>query len=666
MLAAGFAALFTGAAFLGRATVLADSGISMVWPAAAVSVLWVVARAGGRMIVLDYALMAVITAVVVAVTGGAPWAAVMGGVAAVVQASVCAAILRARCPQVWAGRATVPLTRRELWWFYGAAAFGPLISSPLVELEPLMRGAGWHWDVELLWTARNAGAIVVLVPLGLMIGAWLRKRVEGRSRRAFGAIGWAAHSHPAEWIAVLVLSPVGHVLWFTGMREFALVFPLLTLTCWAGARLPTGLVILHGVLVSFLTIHVTSTGQGPFSGVGDPTVEIAVAQLYATLFCGIGLALALARDERELLTVEVQAARDEAEAQAALFGTIVDTMAEGVRVVDREGRVVVRNPAASRLLLGSRAAAAAEGMGDDLGGLRQLDGTPLAPQDVPYRRALAGQDVADLPLLVRPASGDERIVSFTTARLPENAGGGVVTVLRDVTVERQELHRAAQVQAGLLPTEVPHLPGYELAARFVPAGSVGGDFYDWYGLDHGVVLTLADVMGKGTGAAILAATTRSLLRAHGTTPDVARTLTETEAGMTRDLDNSSAFVTVFRAFLHAPTGHVAYSDAGHGLSAVLPLDAAPRRLQANGLPLGIAPDERTAESDRLDPGDILLVVSDGVLDALGGSLDDLRRAWEVAGRAGSAAEAVAAVVDLALAGEPDDDLTVLALRRDPA
>jgi serine phosphatase RsbU (regulator of sigma subunit) len=233
-----------------------------------------------------------------------------------------------------------------------------------------------------------------------------------------------------------------------------------------------------------------------------------------------------------------------------------------------------------------------------------------------------------------------------------------------VTIERQELHRAAQVQSSLLPTDVPRLPGYEVAARFVPAGSVGGDFYDWYELEDGLVLTVADVMGKGPGAAILAATTRSLLRAHGGDEDVLRPLVQTDQSMTRDLESISAFVTVFRASVRASTGALTYADAGHGLAAVVTVDGAVRRLDSEGLPLGVDPGvARGTRTERLERGDSLIVVSDGVLDALGGSMRDLDELWGASSHAQSAAEAVEMVVRLATERELEDDVTVLVLRR---
>lgn len=664
----GAALAYALAVVVGRATVLPESNLGLIWPAAAVSVLWMVARLGRRGILIDLALMAAITCAIVVATGGTWLGSLFGAAAAVAQAVVAAALLRRRRPGLRSHAGARVMDRGELWWFFFAALAAAAISAPLIEVESLLVGAGWRWDVFLLWLARNVGSIVVFVPLVFATAEHLQRRRTADRRALLEQLGARVRSRPVEWIVLLVVSPLLHLAWFLTPGELTIVFPLLTLACWGGSRLPAELVALQGCLVAALTIGLTAYDFGPFLGAGNASTQVAAAQLYGVLFCAIGLALALERDERADLATALIRSRDDAEAQAKLLETIVDNMAEGVRVVDRDGQVLLRNAAATRLLLGSDAPSEDKpgpGRQADLQGIRSLDGTGLDTGELPFALSLAGRDVQDLPLIVRVRPDDERVVAFTTARLPASAGGGVVTMMRDVTVERAELRRAAQVQAGLLPADVPRLNGYDLAARVVPAGSVGGDFYDWYGLDHGVVLTLADVMGKGAGAAILAATARSLLRAHGRDDEIVRPLLETERSMAGDLENTGAFVTLFHAFVHGPTGTITYSDAGHGLAAVVGPDGSVRRLRANGLPLGIAPDEpREIETDRLGVGETLVVVSDGVLDALGGSLADLAEAWRAAAGAGSAAEAVAAVVRMAEAGDIDDDLTVLALRRE--
>jgi PAS domain-containing protein len=660
-----FTALYAGACVLGRATRLEGESVSLVWPAAGVSVLWLVARARRPWPWLDVLALTVTTAVVVRLTGATLPAAVIGAVAATLQAVLCVAVVARYAPYVWAARGYQQLRRvTDLWAVVLGAALGATLSAPLGALAVAVGGGqGSLWDSALLWSARNTVSMLTIGTLGWTLGAWLHQRRArpGPQER----LEWWTEGHGADYLAAVLLAPLLYFVWFLQLTELAVVFPLIGLTVWAGSRLPTRSVVLHTTLCGVVAITMTLTGLGPFASLPDATAQVGIAQLYVGLVTVIGMALALARDERGRLVSDLSAARDRAQEQAALLTTVVDTMSEGVRVVDAVGRVIVRNPTATRLLAGTPHLDAADST-TDLAGLARLDGSVLPDHELPFRRALAGEEVRDADLLVRlPGTREPRIVTFSSTPIPEQSGGGVVTVMRDVTAERTELRRAAQVQASLLPPRGLDVPGFGLAARFVPAGSVGGDFYDWQRLPEGLVLTMADVMGKGTAAAILAATTRSVLHAQPSLRDVAGTLAATERTMDADLVNAGAFVTMFRAYVDASDGSVSYTDAGHGLSLIVRPDGTSRRLPATGLPLGMLPGPaRVSARAQLEPGDLLVTFSDGVLDALGGSISDLdqvRRAVRGTDTAEEAADAVLSLVDDARLA--DDDLTVLTLLR---
>ncbi|QGQ18967.1 SpoIIE family protein phosphatase [Cellulomonas sp. JZ18] len=658
-----WALVYSAAAALGRMTVVGDAGVSLVSPAAGVSVLWLVARARPWPWV-DVAALWLTSLLVLVLTGEGAASALLLATAVTLQAVLCVAVLERFAPHLWAGRGRVPLGRlSDLWWLLLGAGGAAVLSAPLAQVAVHVGAGGSTWDTPLLWFARNTVSVVTIVPLGWTFGAWLvGRRARGTLRQPSDR---RTDGRAADRLVALVLAPVAYLLWFLQGTQPAVVFPLIGLTVWAGSRLPARWVVLHTTLCGGVVVQLTLMGSGPFAHLDDPVTQIGVAQLYVGLLAVIGLALALAGEERRQLVRELSTARDRAQEQAALLTAVVDTMSEGVRVVDASGRVVVRNPIAARLLAGTSHLDPADST-SDLVGLARPDGSPLREEELPFRRALAGHEVRDVDLLVRvPGQSEPRFVSFSATPIPAESGGGVVTVLRDVTLHRTELRRAAQVQASLLPARRLEVPGFDLAARFVPAGSVGGDFYDWQRLPGGLVLTMADVMGKGPAAAILAATTRSVLHAHSDPQDVAGTLTATEQAMDVDLVNTGAFVTVFHAFVDVRDGEVAYTDAGHGLSLVVRADGGVERLAATGLPLGVAPGpERVEARTRLRPGDLLLTFSDGVLDALGGSvadLDQVPRAVRGATTADAAAEAVLALVGDT--GHAEDDLTVLALRR---
>lgn len=230
-----------------------------------------------------------------------------------------------------------------------------------------------------------------------------------------------------------------------------------------------------------------------------------------------------------------------------------------------------------------------------------------------------------------------------------------------------ELARAAEVQSELLPRETPKLPGFELAARCLPAREVGGDFYDWQQLPATLSLTVGDVMGKGMPAALLMATVRAVLRAVGSQHTPASAVQFAARALDRDLARANAFVTLFHAQLDVNGARLRYVDAGHGHVVFLRADGSVEDLKPWGLPLGVLSDEEYVEGTvEFGPGDLLLVYSDGLTDAR----PELRDKGVLAGllrQGGTASEIAQMLADRATADEGPlpDDLTIVALRRPP-
>lgn len=224
--------------------------------------------------------------------------------------------------------------------------------------------------------------------------------------------------------------------------------------------------------------------------------------------------------------------------------------------------------------------------------------------------------------------------------------------------------RAAEVQRSLLPAEPLRLQGYEIGGRCRPTRNVGGDFFDWYATAGGLQLTVADAMGKGMGAALIAATVRAVLRSSARHPDLDQAFRSAAQTLEADLEQSSSFVTVFYARLDAARGVLDYVDAGHGLGLHLHAGGA-RRLPSGGPPVGALPESTwTSGSVALDPGDALMVVSDGLLDAF----ETIEAAIEAVAAAVAVhptpQEACDAVLELAAGDLVSDDVTAVMLRRD--
>ncbi len=188
--------------------------------------------------------------------------------------------------------------------------------------------------------------------------------------------------------------------------------------------------------------------------------------------------------------------------------------------------------------------------------------------------------------------------------------------LKDKLVAKDEIQIARQVQVMLFPRSHPKLPGWSVWSISRPANDVGGDLIDYVELDgfrHAVVL--GDVAGKGLGAALLSAQLQATLRAlaiHAASlDDLASQVNET---MLRD-GISNRFATLFYAELQHDSGSVRFVNAGHNPALAIRRDRIDR-LGASGVPLGMLEGSTYEEASlNLDPGEILLIYSDGVTEA---------------------------------------------------
>jgi serine phosphatase RsbU (regulator of sigma subunit) len=183
----------------------------------------------------------------------------------------------------------------------------------------------------------------------------------------------------------------------------------------------------------------------------------------------------------------------------------------------------------------------------------------------------------------------------------------------------QELRVARLIQQTLLPKHVPDLPGYQLAAYYQPAREVGGDFYDFLELDTGHLgLVVGDVTDKGVPAAIVMATTRTMLRASAQRLDSpGEVLKRVNDVIVRDIP-PNMFITCLYAILDPETGLLRYANAGHDLPyrRRASNSGGAEELRATGMPLGLLPGMSYEEKEIvLQRGDSVLFYSDGLVEA---------------------------------------------------
>ena len=180
----------------------------------------------------------------------------------------------------------------------------------------------------------------------------------------------------------------------------------------------------------------------------------------------------------------------------------------------------------------------------------------------------------------------------------------------------QELRVARLIQQTLLPKDLPALPGWKLARYYQPAREVGGDFYDFIAFEDGRLgLIIGDVTDKGVPAALVMATTRSVLRT------IAQRLLSPSKVLERVNNILCAeippkmFVTCLYAVLDPASGQVFYANAGHDLP-YWRHSSGVSELRATGMPLGLMPEMSYEEKQvMLAPGDFVLFYSDGLVEA---------------------------------------------------
>jgi serine phosphatase RsbU (regulator of sigma subunit)/anti-sigma regulatory factor (Ser/Thr protein kinase) len=239
----------------------------------------------------------------------------------------------------------------------------------------------------------------------------------------------------------------------------------------------------------------------------------------------------------------------------------------------------------------------------------------------------------------------------------------------------QELRVARLIQQTLLPKDVPHRAGWQVAAYYQPARAVGGDFYDFLDLDNGKLgLIIGDVTDKGVPAALLMATTRSILRTaaqSGRSPG--QVLGRANDLLCPDVP-PKMFVTCLYAMLDVETGLLVYANAGHDLPQQRSANGDVSELRARGMPLGLMPGMQYEEREtHLEPGDSLLLYSDGIVEAhdpARGMFGFLRLASLMRAHTGSESLIDYLLADLAQFTGPDweqeDDVTMVTIARTPA
>lgn len=234
----------------------------------------------------------------------------------------------------------------------------------------------------------------------------------------------------------------------------------------------------------------------------------------------------------------------------------------------------------------------------------------------------------------------------------------------------QELHVAQLIQQQFLPSDLPDLRGWHVAAFYQPARTVGGDFYDLIELADGrIMVVTGDVTDKGVPAALVMASTHALLRS---TAEVATSPGEVLSRVNELLVPQipiNMFVTCLVLVIDPANGRTQFANAGHNLPYVR-RGGRVVQLAARGMPLGLMAGSDYEEHETvIEPGDIVLLYSDGITEQHDdhGEMFGFGRTEALVAAATSGQdvvdEAMLRLHEFAGGVEQEDDITLVALHR---
>jgi sigma-B regulation protein RsbU (phosphoserine phosphatase) len=242
----------------------------------------------------------------------------------------------------------------------------------------------------------------------------------------------------------------------------------------------------------------------------------------------------------------------------------------------------------------------------------------------------------------------------------------------------QQVEIAHQVQQDLLPAPNQELPYARYAAECVPAWGVGGDFHDAFAVDGGVALVLGDVSGKGIPAALLMGVIHGAVRSSSWA-ESARRHEECSRKLNQLLcerASGARYASMFWSYYNPESGSLHYINAGHCPPLLVQTRhgrTAIRRLEEGGPVLGLLSAARYEQStETLDEGDMLVLYSDGVIEAANAAgeefgearLMDVLVCCSMLSAEEIRFEVVSAVQDFVGPAKAHDDLTLVAVRFD--
>jgi len=188
---------------------------------------------------------------------------------------------------------------------------------------------------------------------------------------------------------------------------------------------------------------------------------------------------------------------------------------------------------------------------------------------------------------------------------------------------QEEVRLASKIQSELLPKTNPSIDGYEIAGRSIPAQVVGGDYFDFIPFENNrLAICLGDVTGKGLPASLLMANLQATLRGQSFLTSSPKECLARSNKLLYHSTSAEKFATLFYANLDTTNHSLSYSNAGHDFPFLFSGGDALHRLKSGGIMLGAFEDfSFEEETVSLKPGDLLVISSDGISEAMNSDLE---------------------------------------------
>jgi signal transduction histidine kinase len=422
---------------LGRLTIAEGEVLSLVWPAAGAAIL-LFGLVPQRLWGLAALLLAAVTVLLNLITGATPTQAGIFVVSNIAQAVCAVLILQRLAPRLWGAGGDQSLEElRDFWPVLTASVLGSLVGAVVGGLGRGLFLDSWSWTDLMVWWGRNATGCVVIVTTVLLARAvWpTLKGPDG-----LGALRANLSARSIEATLLFASTAVLYLGVFGLFPSLPVAFPLLVPTVWAGLRFSALSVALHSLAVCTVVVVFTIEERGAFAKVGTWNEEVLVSQLFIGLVFCLGILLALGRGERLSLTANLTSAQAVSASQAEVLSTIIDSMHDGVTVVDETGQVLRRNPAGSEMLRTEQ---------DRLNNVRDSrftmmsnEGRVLSAAEYPWTRAIAGENVVDQDIVIVFDDGSpSRTLAVSARRLPtrdQRSTQQAVVIYHDVTTDRAQ------------------------------------------------------------------------------------------------------------------------------------------------------------------------------------------------------------------------------------